>query len=173
MHYALYSLLLSVMLTPLFTAFGINAGILKGTELDGAPQHVDSTVDLNDSHIELEKILLPSTAPNSGLDLSMDNFKFNAKQKGYHAEAACATPTKLFVKSCSFEDVLHDTKSTGRSRPEFIHNTGISRLCSNHRATSAVSSNKELHLKQKQLQKRVSLAHKDWNNNNLPILQRC
>ena len=141
--------------------------------MDGAPQNTVLHGHLNDSQLELEKILLPSTAPNSGLDLSIDSTKFNAKQKGYHAEAACATPTKLFVKSCSFEDVLHDTKSTGRSRPEFIHNTGISRLCSNHRATSAVSSNKELHLKQKQLQKRVSLAHKDWNNNNLPILQRC
>ena len=137
------------------------------TELEGAPQYANSTVDLNDSQLELEKILLPSTVPNSGSTLSMENFKFNAKLKDYHAEAACATPTKLFVKSHSFGDLLHDTKLAGSSRPELNHNTGSSRLYSNHRATSAVSSTKELHLRQKHLQKRVSLAHQDWNNNNL------
>jgi len=104
---------------------------------------------------------LPSTALNNE---STDNSKFNAKQKGYHAEAACATLTKLFVKSHLFVDVPHDTKSTGRSSPELNHTTGSS---FNHQATSAVSSTKELYLRQKHLQKCVSLAHQDWNNNNL------
>ena len=151
------------------------------TEEQQLPQYANSyNIDLNESQLQLEKFLLPSTDMTSrGLE-SLDSSKLFTKQKSLYREDTGINPTMLFVKHHSSGEVLRVSKLARRTKPEYSpywrNDTCSFRLStgqSSHRATSAVISTRELRLRQKQLQKRVSLVRKVSKDCSTKILQQA
>jgi len=73
------------------------------TEEEQIPQYVNSTVDLNDSQLQLEKFLLSSNASASG---GSGRTELLTNQNQFHEESVSVTPTSLSVKSHSSEEIL-------------------------------------------------------------------